>query len=376
MSDLWILAGQSNMQGYGKLVGVETPSSHVRCFAMGDVWKQAEEPLHWLPEAVDPVHHEGMQGEELEAYRKEYRQIRDRGAGLALSFAKTINERIGVDIDLVPTAHGGSAMFQWSPKLKTSGGKSLYGALLRQVNAALETGGDIRLAGVLWYQGESDANPEHADQYLQRTQHIIQELRTDFSAPNLPFYLVQIGCWSTDLQTAEYLGPYWDRVREAQRLLPTLTHHTAVVSAIDLELADVIHIDTSGLKRLGVRLANIALNQHYGREAATGPKLRSVVNEGNRIRVSFDDVSRMLITPDRAGRVFGFSLGTGDRLPSSSKFFGSYIDPMSPSDVILEFEGTLPSNATLYYGSGLFPTCQLADAVDMPVPAFGPVAIS
>ncbi|MBC8008617.1 MAG: hypothetical protein H7067_00795 [Burkholderiales bacterium] len=56
VGDIWVLAGQSNMQGYGDLAtGLRrAPEVFARC--MAGVWGPAEEPLHVLEESPDPVH--------------------------------------------------------------------------------------------------------------------------------------------------------------------------------------------------------------------------------------------------------------------------------------------------------------------------------
>jgi sialate O-acetylesterase len=370
MSDLWILAGQSNMEGCGKLKDVEESAENVRCFAHGDYWETAAEPLHWLSEAVDEVHHEGVPA----ALRVD-RTLREGGAGLALTFAKHVSQRANIDIDLLPAAHGGTSMQQWSPDLKHLGGGSLYGALMRRVDLARQTNKDTRLRGLLWYQGESDANVQDAAAYSARMARLIEEFRTDLNFPDMPFYLVQIGCFVGDVLGGLNDAAGWEMIREQQRLLPTLVPHTATISAIDLGLDDGIHISTQSLKRLGRRIGNVALNKAYGREAPTGPQLRSVKQDGAPIRVSFDNVTRMLIAPDPAGRVPGFSLSFGNNRPTVNAFYKSYVDPQSPSDVLLYCDQPITPDVKLYYGADVYPFCQLTDAEDMGVPAFGPIAI-
>ena len=44
VGDLWMLAGQSNMEGVGDLVNVEMPHELVHSFDMSDQWIVAEEP--------------------------------------------------------------------------------------------------------------------------------------------------------------------------------------------------------------------------------------------------------------------------------------------------------------------------------------------
>ena len=91
-------------------------------------------------------------------------------------------------IGLVACAHGGTSMEQWNPAKKGEGGNSLYGSMLRQIKLA---GGKVK--GVLWYQGESDANPEASKKYPQVFADFIASVRADLGQPDLPFYFVQIG---------------------------------------------------------------------------------------------------------------------------------------------------------------------------------------
>ena len=56
VGDVWILAGQSNMEGIGNMVHAPKPHPKVRAFFMRDEWAMAEEKLHYLSEAVDVVH--------------------------------------------------------------------------------------------------------------------------------------------------------------------------------------------------------------------------------------------------------------------------------------------------------------------------------
>ena len=56
VGDLWVLAGQSNMEGYGDLKDTTPPHPKVMLFGMDRTWRPAEEPLHWLVDSPDPVH--------------------------------------------------------------------------------------------------------------------------------------------------------------------------------------------------------------------------------------------------------------------------------------------------------------------------------
>jgi hypothetical protein len=56
VGDVWILGGQSNMQGCGLLTKDFMTHPAIRAFYMDDRWEVAKDPLHNLWQAVDPVH--------------------------------------------------------------------------------------------------------------------------------------------------------------------------------------------------------------------------------------------------------------------------------------------------------------------------------
>lgn len=364
VGDLWVLAGQSNMEGVGDLIDVEPPSPLVHSFDMADNWRIAEEPLHWLCDSIDEVH-----TPQAEPFRTRNAQVvhatRTKGAGLGLPFAVEMVRRTGVPVGLLCCAHGGTSMAQWSPKLRDQGGESLYGSMYRRFKKA---GGKVR--GVLWYQGESDANPTDAKMYMKNMRELIESIRRDFGDPALPFYYVQLGRL-IQAPGKEYPLP-WNQIQEAQRLLASEIPHTAVVPAIDLELDDAIHIGTQGLKRLGRRLAKVACSQLFGDTTVTkGPTLCGVSVEDGQIRVAFEGVNSNL---SATGRITGFGLydRKGNALPLIYKVT---VDPLRPSEVLLHLTETPPKDVHLWYGFGLDPCSNLADTSDMAVPVFGPIPL-
>ncbi len=46
--DVWLLIGQSNMQGYGLLREATPPDPRVFNFSSAGTWETAQEPLHRL----------------------------------------------------------------------------------------------------------------------------------------------------------------------------------------------------------------------------------------------------------------------------------------------------------------------------------------
>lgn len=388
VGDLWVLAGQSNMEGVGDLADVTPPNDRVRLLGMDGNWSRAEEPLHWLVDSPDPVH--SGDPADREARSQGAHKTRRKGAGLGLPFGVAMLSATNVPVGLVACAHGGTSMAQWDPAKKGDGGKSLYGSMLRQVGLA---GGKVR--GVLWYQGESDAFSGASDAYPKTMSDFIAAVRSDFGQPDLPFYLVQIGRF---IGTGNIKG--WNAIQDAQRLIPARIPNTAVVSVIDLELDDLIHVGTQGLKRTGLRLARIAERELFGQIGATTPTLDQVMRgSNNTIIVKFKGVNRGPSPQDTAGAVAGrvalrgpgggSGSGNAGLLPvrhiagfSIRKADGSEIPLIfeaavgtSKDAVVLKLTGPVPEGAQLWYGWGFDPYCNLTDAFDMAVPVFGPIPL-
>jgi len=365
VGDLWILAGQSNMEGHGDLLDVQAPSPMVRSFDMADRWRQAEEPLHTVVSAVDPVHWplnaqnepERLSGQQLE----DYLANRKKGAGLGLAFAVEMATRTGVPIGLIPCAHGGTSMDQWNPAWKDREGESLYGSMYRRVEAA---GGHVR--GVLWYQGESDANPKAEPGFREKFENLVKAIRADLNQPELPFYYVQIGRHIDPNNAAE-----WNRVQLDQLRAEGEIPHSGMVAAIDLQMDDTIHVSTPDLKRLGRRLADLVSIdlfprlKNYG-EMKRGPRPVEARLEDGVVKVSFAGVNGRL---QSEGRISGFSIhdSKGTLLPVIYK---TRVDPAEASMVLLQVQGKLPPDAMLWYGFGKDPYCNVHDAADMAVPVF------
>jgi len=355
VGDLWILAGQSNMEGCGDLVDLEEPAPYVHLFGIEEAWSIAQEPLHWLSDSPRNIHFKlwGLSG--APAVRPPHDPNRTKGSGLGLTFAKAYYAATGVPVGLISSAHGGTSMTQWNPDLKGEGGDSLYGATYERFKLV---GGKV--AGILWYQGESDTGTPDYPLFTERFHKLIQAFRSDLGQPDLPFYYVQLGRFTIPDQKESVDG--WNAAREAQRLFVGTLPNTDVVAAIDLGLDDGIHIGTPGLKKLGERLARVATGN-------SAPALESITLESNpqRLRVSFNNVDGALTSQ---GRPSGFSFRDAD----GNEPHRPYKIVLDGNSVLLYFDtNPIPAGVSVFYGWGLDPYCNIIDGSGMPIPAFGPV---
>lgn len=365
VGDLWILAGQSNMQGYANLVNTETEDPLVHAYAFSDQWKIAKDPLHVLEESHDVVH-AAPPDDATRAQQIKDAYARTKGGGLGMTFAKELAKRTGRPIGLVPCAHGGTSMDQWNPAAKDQGGASLYGSMFRRFAAV---GG--RVKGVLWYQGEAEANPQLSAAFPDKFKAFIDAVRKDFSAPELPFIYVQLGRFVH----ADVEFKSWNTVQIAQLNISAELKNVAMASAVDLTLDDPIHIGIEGHKVLGARMANLAEALVYGGKVAPGPRVESVTRMvtqfGPTVRVKFTSPNGAL---QAKGAVSGFTISKGPDGDDTPAIYKQEIAADDLSTIVL-WANELPENPHLWYGRGLDPHCNLSDAAGMGVPVFGPVAI-
>ncbi len=247
VGDVWILAGQSNMQGVGKMSGALPPRNDVRAFYLDDRWDTARDPLHNMNKAKAEIHWTLNGGHHAFDNCPE---IPLKGVGPGVAFGQAMAKKTSVPQGLIASAHGGTTLKLWNPELKDKGENSLYGAMLRRFVLNGE-----KIAGVLWYQGCSDtADEETVESYSRNTLNLFSAMRRDFRNPELPIVLAQLGRNAVEYDFAR--NRRWSQVREQQRLLAENLENCAMVPAIDLECDDEIHLSGKAQAILGKRMAD------------------------------------------------------------------------------------------------------------------------
>lgn len=141
------------------------------------------------------------------------------------------------------------------------------------------------IRGVIWYQGESNTDPEQVPVYGHLFQTLIQDWRTKWGMGDFPFLFVQIANY--------HYGDAWPPVREVQRRSLGLVG-TGMAVTIDIGEAEEIH--PSDKQDVGYRLALLARAVAYGEQVeGSGPLFRQAVPEGSQMRVWFDHVRSGLV---------------------------------------------------------------------------------
>lgn len=354
VGDLWLLAGQSNMEGNGvihEMQDVQSPMIHA--YYMNNTWGIATEPVGCLEIALAPINRMFQNGKP----QKQRKRKGNLGAEPGLPFALERLKQTGIPQGLIASAHGGTHMDLWDPALLDKGDYSLYGATIGRVR---KNGG--RISGMLWYQGCSDATPERSPSFMQKTLNMFKALRRDLKQPDLPIVQAQL---TRVINENDSNRDSWILIREAQRIMPTKDKYLLTVPTIDFTLEDRIHIDEKSQCKLGKRMAE-AMQTLLGEPGALPPpitlshitckKYRKIGK--NVITVHYGNVVPPL---QSIGRPSGFaSDNAGD--PAAFKM------TLKDSSIVLECSDFINK---IGYGIGFDPYCNIYDAAGRPLPCFG-----
>ncbi|MDF1849440.1 MAG: sialate O-acetylesterase [Verrucomicrobiales bacterium] len=221
---LYLLVGQSNMAGRGKVTKKDKePQARVLMFNKDREWVPAVDPLHF----DKPIAGVGL------------------GRTFGLEMAKADPN---VVIGLIPCAVGGSPIAAWEPGGYHPSTKTHpWDDMKKRAEVALPHG---VLKGILWHQGESDSNEKLAPLYEAKMLELIARFRKTFDAPEVPFLIGGMGEWQKKPWNE------WKRqVDEVHRSIPSKVPSTAFVSSDGLKDRDGVHFDRESYLTFGKRYA-------------------------------------------------------------------------------------------------------------------------
>lgn len=204
---VFVLAGQSNMQGHGRIAAnpdrnagrgslewLTTQSDQAADFRylVGDdgEWRARDDVLIWYFD---------RQGRLAPGFG-----AREELIGPELGFGHVVGDAFDEPVLLIKIAWGGKSLaVDFRPP--SSGGEvgPYYQELLRITRDVMSRAGSLfpelagrtpQLAGIGWHQGWNDrVNQSFNDEYEQNLAHLIRDLRRDLQAPGLPFVIAETG---------------------------------------------------------------------------------------------------------------------------------------------------------------------------------------
>lgn len=213
-------------------------------------------------------------------------------SAVAYFFARRVQEETGVPVGLINSSWGGTPAEAWTPESIYQNNATLAhsAAKLQQVpwgpvepgrlyNSMIAPLTNFNIAGTIWYQGES--NTRNADTYQETFSALINSWRGLWGY-DFPFYYVQIAPFSYGENRDGVL------VRNEQRKVLELPN---TGMAVICDIGDTTDIHPQNKQDVGLRLANIALKNHYGKMGntlVTSPLYRSHSVEGKKVMVNFE----------------------------------------------------------------------------------------
>lgn len=195
--------------------------------------------------------------------------------------------------------------------------------------------------GVIWYQGESNAETASlVEQHGRLFGALVTDWRSQFQREDMPFLFVQLPS----------LGrPHWPAFRQSQLECKREIAHTGMVVTIDQGHPTNVH--PADKKPIGERLANLALAGVYRQAEANRylcPTPRAARSEGQKVWVSFDDVGGGLASSDGAAlRHFEIAGSNKEYLAANASIVGSEV---------AVWNDAIPSPRFVRYAWAPFPT--------------------
>jgi sialate O-acetylesterase len=215
-----------------------------------------------------------------------------------LIFADFDGERISLadgKWKMVPEFDRPHHFMQWM----NNEGAIIYNAMLHPVIP-------FTIRGVLWYQGESNA--DRAAEYGRTFPLMIESWRKEWN-DNFPFLYVQLASFGSN--ESSNTGSNWAELREAQSKTLRLP---GTGMSVTTDIGDPKDIHPKNKQEVGRRLAAIALNDVYGfRQTCNGPQYDSVSFSNGSAVLFFKSVGKGLMAKDKNGYLYGFEISGPDR---------------------------------------------------------------
>lgn len=223
-------------------------------------------------------------------------------------------------------------------------------------NAMIAPLSDVKIKGILWYQGES--NTGKAVKYEKQLLTLIDGWRNLWDDPDLPFLYVQLPNFMSVSDVPQESD--WAEFREVQRKTLNIPN-TGMAITIDVGEANDIHpLDK---RSVGERLALQALKVAYGAEEGvfSGPLIEDAEFKDGKITLTFIEVGKGLqFKSDTENSLNGFALAASDgkfvwaeaRIVSNNKVEVWLPNIKSPKTIRYAWADN-PESANLYNSANL-----------------------
>ncbi|MBI3839686.1 MAG: sialate O-acetylesterase [Planctomycetia bacterium] len=349
VGEVWICGGQSNMQwalkqsaGGSEAIAM-AGNEKIRLFTVprrGTDKPEANVVGNWTVAAPDTV---------------------GDFSGVGYFFGRDLQKHLVVPVGLIASNLGGTAAEQWMSKesiesnpdlkdmSKPQGASTLYNAMIAPL-------APYAIAGVIWYQGESNA--PRAYQYRKLLPAMIKNWRDTFAQGDFPFLIVQIAPYEAIVP--EPSDSIWAEVRDAQLYVSQTVPKTAL--AVITDVGDEKDIHPQRKEPVGARLALAAQAIAYGEKVEySGPLYDNMTVSGDKAVLRFKHVGSGLVA--KGGPLTGFTIAGEDQ-----KFHTA--NATIEGDTIVVSSDKVAKPVAVRYGWAAYPVVNLWNKEDLPASPF------
>lgn len=258
----------------------------------------------------------------------------DQLSAVLYYFAREIHLEYGFPMGCIVAASSNTAIQEWVGKVALENAglyQKDYGKLYHGMIAPLH---NHAAKGVLWYQGEKNADVTHSQPYLNYEDFLsvlIEDWGKRWNADSLFFGIVQLQTYESGNSSLPVIDDRFPWVRNAQIRATENSPNSEIAVIMDLNPENSIH--PSNKPAIAYRLVLPALAKVYGETdlVYSGPIFTGSTIEGNTIRISFKHTGSGLVA-NGGGPLEGFAIeGNGQKAWAQAQIEGETVVVSSPS---------------------------------------------
>ncbi|HEY9759862.1 MAG TPA: sialate O-acetylesterase [Oculatellaceae cyanobacterium] len=215
----------------------------------------------------------------------------------------------------------------------------------------------FKIKGIVWYQGEADA--EHPKLYAQLFPLLIESWRHAWK-DELPFLFVQLPNFEHS-PTCHPTKNAWAEFRDVQSHATKVPHTEMVVS---IDQGELYNLHPKEKEVIAHRLTLVALKNCYGERdiTALGPELIRAVKLGDHIVCSFNSANSLHTVPP-------MSIPEGFQVCAANGRWNTAPATIHNSSVYIDIHGQTDPKG-LRYGWANAPNCNLYNGAELPMKPF------
>lgn len=386
VGEVWLCSGQSNMEltiprtttAKTDLAAADT-CSRLHLYNMPSIIPTYA--IEWDSAQLDSVNH--LLYVQTGNWERSNAKTAQRFSSIAFNYGRILADSLGCHVGIISNAVGGSGCENWIDRTTL---EEHFSSILRnwkqndfimrwmRDRAALNTKQapskqqrhpyepaylfesailpleKYSIRGVLWYQGESNA--ENVEVHERLFPLLEKSWRNYFKQPSLPFYTVQLSSIAT--------RPSWPHFRDSQRRLADADANTWLTVCSDL--GDSLDVHPRQKWQVAYRLALSALNHTYGHNVIpSGPRYVRFETEGSNATLYFTEAQNM--HPAVGNKITGFEVADEDGIyhPAEATITNTTITLHSDS---------VKSIKAVRYGWQPFTHANLVNGVGLPASTF------